>query len=70
ALVFTYTGLNEMAAIHYAVGYIYWPAVLGIAIPSSLVASLGARLNYVLPTQFLKYGFIIILLLTAIKMLF
>ncbi|RUR13138.1 sulfite exporter TauE/SafE family protein [Legionella sp. km772] len=62
-------GFNEMAHVPYTLGYIYWPAVLGIAIPSSLIAPFGAKLNYILPMHYLKYGFIVILILTAIKML-
>lgn len=69
-LVFMMTGQTEMAAIPYSTGYVYWPAVLLIAIPSSLIAPLGAKLNYVLPVKQLKYVFIVVLLLTAIKMLF
>jgi uncharacterized membrane protein YfcA len=70
AIVFMITGRNEMAAIPYASGYVYWPAVLWVAIPSSLIAPFGAKLNYFLPIKQLKYIFIVILLLTAIKMLF
>jgi uncharacterized protein len=36
------------------------PAVLGIAIPSSLIAPFGAKLNYILPVRYLKYSFIVI----------
>ena len=68
--VFIITGLHETATIEYASGYIYWPAVLLVAIPSALIAPLGAKLNYILPVQQLKYGFVVILTLTALKMLF
>lgn len=70
ALSFMLTGYKEMMAIPYATGYIYWPAVLLIAIPSSLIAPFGAKLNYILPVKQLKYAFIVILLLTALKMFF
>jgi uncharacterized membrane protein YfcA len=70
SLVFMLTGLKDMSAIAYSTGYIYWPAVLGVAIPSALLAPVGAKLNYVLPIYYLKYGFIVILILTALKMLF
>lgn len=70
ALTFMVTGQSEMAAIPNSTGYVYWPAVLWVAIPSSIIAPLGAKLNYLLPVKQLKYGFIVILLLTAIKMLF
>ncbi len=69
-IVFMITGQHEMSAVPYSTGYVYWPAVLFVAIPSSLIAPLGAKLNYVIPVKQLKYGFIVILLITAIKMLF
>lgn len=69
-IVFMITGQNDMANIAYTTGYIYWPAVLFVGIPSTLMAPLGAKLNYILPIQYLSYGFIVILFLTAIKMLF
>jgi len=64
------SGIYDMSHVNYTLGYLYLPAVLGIAIPSSLIAPLGAKLNYILPMHYLKYGFIVILILTAIKMLF
>jgi len=69
-LVVIITGHKAMAAIPYATGFVYWPAVLLVAIPSSITAPLGARLNYKLPLRQLQYGFIAILIVTAIKMLF
>ncbi|CEG58931.1 sulfite exporter TauE/SafE family protein [Legionella fallonii] len=69
-IIFIITGWHAMATVPYSTGYIYWPAVFWIAIPSSLTAPFGARLNYVLPVKQLRYVFIMLLLLTAIKMLF
>lgn len=68
-IMFMITGTFEMPKISYSLGYIYWPAVLGVAIPSSLIAPYGAKLNYILPVKYLKYGFIVILFITAIHML-
>ncbi|TAL59076.1 MAG: sulfite exporter TauE/SafE family protein [Legionella sp.] len=69
-IAFTLTGFQEMRSVPFALGYVYWPAVLWVAIPSSLIAPWGAKLNYKLPIKQLKYGFIVILILTATKMLF
>lgn len=69
-LVFMSTGYHETANIAYTTGYIYWPAVLVLALFSRISAPLGAQLNYKLPVHQLKYGFILILILTALKMLF
>ena len=70
SVAFALTGWKDMAAVPYATGYVFWPAVLFIAISSSIFAPVGAKLNYILPVEQLKYGFIVILLLTALKMLF
>jgi len=56
--------------VAYSTGFVYWPAVVLVAIPSSIIAPLGAKLNYILPVKQLKYGFIVILIITALKMLF
>lgn len=69
-ITFMITGQEEMRSVAYSTGYVYWPAMLCVAIPSSLIAPVGARLNYIVPVQHLKYGFIVILVLTAVKMLF
>jgi uncharacterized protein len=68
--VFIITGYKVMQPIAYATGYVYWPAVLAVAIPSTLVAPFGAKLNYLVPVKHLKFMFIIILFITAANMLF
>lgn len=52
-----------------ASGYVYWPAVWGIAIPSMLFAPIGARLMYRLPVKRLRLLFVFILLITAVHLL-
>ena len=66
---FMLTGFGESGLPAYTTGYIYWPAVLWITIPSILMAPIGARLTYTLPLQQLKYAFSLLLLLIAIKLL-
>ncbi|KTD62265.1 sulfite exporter TauE/SafE family protein [Legionella spiritensis] len=68
-LVFYWTGSQESGLPSYATGYVYWPAVLWVAIPSVLFAPMGAKLNYHLPVKQLRYGFIIVLVCTAIDLL-
>jgi uncharacterized protein len=68
-LTFIIAGQSEVAVMPYTTGYIYWPAVLLVGISSSVFASLGAKLNYIVPMKLLRYGFVVLLLLTAIKML-
>jgi uncharacterized membrane protein YfcA len=52
----------------YAIGFIYLPALAGIAIPSTLFAPLGARLAHALPVGRLRRAFAIFLLIVAGKL--
>jgi uncharacterized membrane protein YfcA len=54
----------------YSIGYVYLPAVLGIAFASVLTAPLGAALAHRLPTKRLKQVFALMLYVLAGKMLF
>lgn len=60
---------HQMVDVAYASGYIYWPAVLWVALTSMLFAPLGAKLSYILPRQGLRYAFVFILVLTIIGLL-
>ena len=66
---FMITGSNEVGLPPYSTGYVYWPAVIWIAIPSAMFAPVGAKMTYKLPVHQLQNGFIVFLLLTAIDML-
>lgn len=68
-LIFILTGLKITGLPEYSTGFVYWPAVVWVAIPSMLFAPVGAKLNYVLPIKQLRYGFIVVLLFTAINLL-
>jgi uncharacterized membrane protein YfcA len=52
-----------------SIGYIYLPALIGIATASYLTAPLGAKLAHNLPVSRLKKGFALLLIATAVKML-
>jgi uncharacterized membrane protein YfcA len=67
---FMLTGFNETRAIPLTTGYIYWPAVLLVGITSSIMAPIGTQLNYKLPVHYIRYGFMILLVVTGLKMLF
>lgn len=51
-------------------GYIYWPALLGIAVTSIVFAHLGAESAQRVPAQTLKRAFGIVLVLIGIRFLF
>jgi uncharacterized protein len=68
-VIFIITGSDEVGLPAYSTGYVYWPAVIWVAIPSMLFAPIGAHLTYVLPKQQIKYRMVAILLLAAVDML-
>ncbi len=69
ALGFVLTGLDEASLPEYSVGYIYIPAVLGIAATSVPFARGGANLAHRLPAAALKKVFSALLVLVGIKLL-
>lgn len=54
----------------WTIGYVYWPAVLLVGIPSMLSAPFFARVAYRMPSLFLRRFFIFFLLITSFHMLF
>jgi uncharacterized membrane protein YfcA len=68
-IAFMITGINEQGLPAWSTGYVYWPAVLGVAIPSMIFAPLGAHLTYRLPVHHLKYAFMAVLTVAAISLL-
>ena len=68
-IAFIITGSQEAGLPSFCTGYVYWPAVIWVAIPSVLFAPVGAHLTYALPVQQLKYGFTAILLIAAMDLL-
>jgi uncharacterized membrane protein YfcA len=52
----------------YSLGYVYLPALVGIAVVSVLVAPAGAKLAHALPVDKLKKVFALLLLVVAIHM--
>lgn len=63
------TGLNAADAPPWSLGYVYGPALVGVAIASMLTAPLGAKLAHTLPTETLKRVFAIFLAVVGTKML-
>ena len=57
------------SGVPYATGYVYWPAVAGIAAASVLTAPLGARLAHTLPVPQLRRAFALLLAVVGLRML-
>lgn len=69
ALGFVVSGWSATAGVPGASGYVFWPAVAGIAVGSTLTAPLGARLAHTVPVRGLRRAFAIVLVLVGIRML-
>jgi uncharacterized membrane protein YfcA len=69
-LGFMLNGLKAPGLPPYSIGYIYLPALAGIATTSFLAAPLGAKLAHNLPVAKLKKGFAILLIVTGVRMLY
>ncbi|WP_294042264.1 sulfite exporter TauE/SafE family protein [Thiolapillus sp.] len=50
-------------------GFVYWPAVIAVALFAVLVAPLGARLAHSLPVSLLKKGFALLLLVVGLRLI-
>ncbi len=51
-----------------SLGYVYLPAFLGVVVTSTLLAPVGAKLAYILPTDTLKRYFSVLLFVVAIDL--
>lgn len=69
ALAFLATGLGHPELPARALGYIYWPAFLGIIAMSLLTAPLGARLAHRLPQSVLRRAFAALLVVLGLNLL-
>ncbi|NJD90222.1 MAG: sulfite exporter TauE/SafE family protein [Geobacter sp.] len=67
---YLFNGLGAMDLPRYSAGFIYLPALVGIAATSYLTAPLGARLAHMLPVSKLKKGFAVLLIATGLKMVY
>ncbi|MDH5326178.1 MAG: sulfite exporter TauE/SafE family protein [Gammaproteobacteria bacterium] len=66
---FMLTGLDVTSELStMSTGFIYWPAFLFISIPAVLLAPVGAKIAHALPSQLLRIGFALFLILLAIFM--
>ena len=64
-----YTGWEHVDLPSWTTGFVYWPAVLGIALTSVPCAKLGAKLAHKLDAKLLKRGFALLLLIVGLKFL-
>ena len=60
---------SDAALPKFSLGYVYLPALVGIAVCSMLTAPVGAKLAHRLPVPVLKRGFALLLLVIGTKLL-
>lgn len=60
-------GTTSLPANH--IGFVYWPAMVAIAIGSMLTAPVGAYLAHKLPTKVIKRIFGVLLIIVAVKII-
>lgn len=65
-----FTGWGHVDLPAWTTGFVYWPAVLGIALTSVPCAKVGAKLAHKLDAKLLKRGFALLLLIVGLKFLF
>jgi len=65
---FLVVGLPNTDLPEYSTGYIYWPALIGIASVSILTAPIGAKLAHSVPVNLLRRLFSALLFFLAVKM--
>lgn len=58
---------EQLPAYHF--GYVYWPAMIAIALGSVVTAPVGAYLAHKLPTRVIKKIFAVLLIIIAIKII-
>lgn len=66
---FILSQLGAQQIIPLSTGFIYWPALAGVAVASMLFAPVGTALAHKIPTMILKKIFAVCLLATAIEMM-
>ena len=66
---FMISGWNHPELPPWTSGYVFWPAVLAVAITSAMLAPVGAMLAYRLPAKVLRRLFAILLGLMAVRLL-
>lgn len=69
AVVYALAGMGVKGLPPDTIGYIYWPAWIGTATGSVLLAPFGTRLSYFLPASLLKKLFALLMLLIGFHMI-
>jgi uncharacterized membrane protein YfcA len=67
-LSFAVLGWDKAGLPEGSIGYVYWPAFVGIILTSTLMAPVGAKLAHKLPTKLLKRFFSLLVFAITLKM--
>jgi len=69
AIIFMMTGMHVIGLPHWTIGYVLWPAWLGLSVGGIVIAPLGAKISHQISPQKLKIIFAIFLLFVSAHML-
>ena len=69
AIGYVFMGMRVQDLPSYSLGFVYLPALVGVALASVLTAPYGARLAHRFPVGYLRKGFAVFLLIMAVKMI-
>lgn len=67
-LGFIINGWGNALLPPYSLGFVYLPALLGLAVAGTLTAPLGVRLAHYMPINILRKGFALLLLFLSLRM--
>lgn len=65
SLTYFFLAMSHQVHLPYCIGYVYWPALLGVASTSGIFSPLGAKIASHLPPPLLKRLFGVFLLIVA-----
>lgn len=67
---YIYNGLGNPLLPSYSFGYVYLPALAGLAVTSIIFAPYGAKLSHALPVKILKRCFGVMLILVTVRIIY
>lgn len=70
AIAYMILGWNEVGLPAHSLGYVYWPAVIPLALLSIIFTPMGVKLVHILPQQIIKRIFGIFLMLISASMFY
>ena len=68
-IAFMISGIIGKVDVQWTTGYVYWPAVVTVAVGTVILAPLGTRMSHHIPRRGMRIGFGVFLLLLGVRMI-